>query len=91
MIFERFPRLPDIGGPNGQIAMLVAADMKDLSGLKEEGKRPFEPEIFNLRLAVEGKGIFISQFLYKERKGRKGFPTMPRSRFAMPIARWSFR
>ncbi len=73
MIFEQV-RLPETGGPNGQLAILVAADMSDLAGVKDEGKKAFKPRIINgeqLTWAADGmsvNGIFISQFLYNERQ-----------------------
>jgi putative ABC transport system permease protein len=67
MIFEQV-RLTDIGGTNGRVAILFAVDMKDLAGLKGEGKKPFELHFLDLKSAREGTGIFISESLYKERR-----------------------
>jgi putative ABC transport system permease protein len=69
MIFEQI-RLPETGGPNGQLAILVAADTADLAGVKEDGKKAFTPHIIDFQLARTASGIFISQFLYNERKAQ---------------------
>ncbi len=69
MIFEQV-RLPEIGGPDGRIGMLVAADMNSLASLKDEGKRIFTPVVLNPFSALLGTGVFISEFLYKERQAQ---------------------
>lgn len=66
MIFEQV-RLADIGGPNGRIAILVAADLNDLRGLKDDGKKPFELHLLNPLSALMKTGVFISGPFYKER------------------------
>jgi putative ABC transport system permease protein len=66
MIFEQV-RLTQIGGADGKVAILVAADMDDLNSVKDDGKRPFRPTILDFTAARNGSGIFISQFLQNER------------------------
>ena len=72
MIFEQV-RLPETGGPNGQLAVLVAANLGDLASVKDDGRKAFKPRILDGELAWNSSGIFISQFLYNERKA-SGIP-----------------
>jgi putative ABC transport system permease protein len=69
MIFEQVT-LPEIGGPNGKIAILVAADMDALNSVKDDGKQPFKPHVLDWTAARRGTGIFISQFLQQERQAK---------------------
>jgi putative ABC transport system permease protein len=69
MIFEQV-RLPQSGGPNGQVAILVAANLNDLVSLKDEGKKTFEPHFIDVTATLDGTGIFISEFLYQERRAK---------------------
>jgi putative ABC transport system permease protein len=74
IIFDQI-RLTEIGGPEGKVAILVAADLDDASALRgdESKKRPFTPHVMDWKAARSGTGIFISDFLQKERleKGLK--------------------
>ena len=68
MIFEQV-RLTDVGS-DGRIALLLAVDFVDFSGFKGDGKRAFKPYILDKFSALMGNGIFISEFLYRERQAK---------------------
>jgi len=67
MIFEQV-RLTDIGGDGGRIGMLVGVNMSELKGLDGDGKKSLTPHFLNFSAALSKTGIFISEYLYRERQ-----------------------